>query len=1588
MSSNLRQRFCVALTGFSNEERERLIGVIKKLGGMYNSWQSCDQQGFTPSCTHVICSKPTRSEKFLAACATGKWIVTSKWLLDSAKKGKWLNEDDYEWSPKVPCQPSQQFQTGILAAPKKWRKTIASSGVGPFSDWKAAVVVADERKRVVYKRLLRYGGCKVIELKVQNQKFNLTEVVNSEVLYIFLDEGTKASASTLFECGVMCLHPEFIGDFLVASPSPDPSDYTIGCAITGSQRSIASTQQSSALISCSQSSATSTTDLCLPRSESHVQEFQPEIIEVSRRGSKRMCVQEKRGVDEVDSCCVKVTKKKRSGLTMRPGTNSQSSNSSLDNSGSQSSSEFQESAITRGKRKRTKASSSVHVLSNTKSDPKQQSLLLTLAQKTTLSTLIGKSVVPNDLSVSNKPNDLSASEKIVEKTLSVIGAGTVQGKTVLKKLREGSPRKESGKSATLSQSRKSVSSVVDSELSETQASPLKLSVSTRSRVSQLLQNVIVGVSDVQHSLDTAPRIKTVSTGITPGSTPSPTSTPPPSRSSSPCTFNKRLEVKLMRLESKSPRRSSPKSVVLSEPTKDSSSVVSKPTEGTSTSSIVGKPPGSNRLEVKLMRLESQSPRRSLPKSVVLSEPTKDSSSVVSKPTEGTSTSSIVGKPPGSNRLEVKLMRLESQSPLRSLPKSVVLSEPTKDSSSVVSKPTEGTSTSSIVGKSPGSNSCGVPKYTNSGTGGAANSGGDKSSSVLPTSSAIDHEITDKLTSDDSRIDPKIGAKRKLTDDDTVLGALQVIKKKKISEVHWMPTQIFSPKSAKEDLDEKDYLSVMPMSNALCNIFEAAVEENHFLSSLDIILSSMSTSKYPTARVIYHIIQGLLASDDAASSEEAFSTLMNILHMHPPSSSAMRTIYLQSLLNPAIAEHPKCAEWDFINTVMEKCLGNSEEFVTNYRMEEKKAQPVDPVLLEQNCRSVLKFIVAFLEQDYLSFSQRDNSKRLKRTLLLGQLLWPGGVNLGVVNRSVRDLLDCFTAAISQSIGDEGYKDDSTSQLQSLVFLAFECICLSEGRGTDTRFSFGPKTSLFLHELTNRLLSEFGDQPEHLLKAIETMKSPKLVMRVSQLALDTLDDSLLPEDEGDELTLEKIVQHYFYLLPKLVGVTAMTTPKKKKTSPLSSVGNSQPTPSSSFNTPLSQAKRSLSNHASPNVSSLKFGKNINKRNPKGETLLHVACIKNNVVRVRELLTIPGIDVNVTDFAGWTPLHEACNHGHVECIKELLVFKPHKTITSYFGKEKTNGIDMLAANEEGITPLHDAVLNDHKEAVRLLLCHGGAKLLKPRTVLGFSPADLAETDEMRELLTTKDFSSLESPCKKRVSLSFLSSQSQDSFSQQSQTSNLSFNDSSLGPCDEAYEEVLGPASLRKASTSTDCYKYVLFVYHLLQSYLEVYGICAMFDYVLEADPDQKPEHVELFDNVEEVFNDDNNNLRVSEHDSDKLVISRTRSGRVVQKKTFGDYVTDEKNRLEKKPDKLIDFTVKDLVETVPETAQKTHSGQGGQSLKTDRRELGTCQKDLAIYVDLDSHIKQFKHHLATISNQTIDDVCKMVLIQMSLFGHDYLD
>ncbi|XP_035514600.1 uncharacterized protein LOC118325864 [Morone saxatilis] len=127
-----------------------------------------------------------------------------------------------------------------------------------------------------------------------------------------------------------------------------------------------------------------------------------------------------------------------------------------------------------------------------------------------------------------------------------------------------------------------------------------------------------------------------------------------------------------------------------------------------------------------------------------------------------------------------------------------------------------------------------------------------------------------------------------------------------------------------------------------------------------------------------------------------------------------------------------------------------------------------------------------------------------------------------------------------------------------------------------------------------------------------------------------------------------------------------------------------------------------------------KQLNKRNEKGETLLHKACQREDLAQVKALIQA-GISVNIEDYAGWTALHEACDAGDEAVVEELL----------------RAGANVNARSCDGVTPLHDAVTSGHYQVVKLLLQYGSNA--SDKNVGGLSALDMAEEDNIKELLLT---------------------------------------------------------------------------------------------------------------------------------------------------------------------------------------------------------------------------------------------------------------
>ncbi|XP_056145993.1 SMC5-SMC6 complex localization factor protein 1 [Lampris incognitus] len=131
-------------------KKRKLIHGIQLLGGNYIGGSVYEQ-----ACTHIIVPQVLASEKFLSACAAGKWVVTPEYVLDSVKHGSWLAEEPYEIA-LFPGTPSAFYPV------RQWREKLDKGSLeGAFHNWRVLLMVKDPSCWATFERMLKAGGAKV-----------------------------------------------------------------------------------------------------------------------------------------------------------------------------------------------------------------------------------------------------------------------------------------------------------------------------------------------------------------------------------------------------------------------------------------------------------------------------------------------------------------------------------------------------------------------------------------------------------------------------------------------------------------------------------------------------------------------------------------------------------------------------------------------------------------------------------------------------------------------------------------------------------------------------------------------------------------------------------------------------------------------------------------------------------------------------------------------------------------------------------------------------------------------------------------------------------------------------------------------------------------------------------------------------------------------------------------------------------------------------------------------------------------------------------------------------------------------------------
>ncbi len=96
-------------------ERVEQQAAVQQLGG-----QSAHLHGYTEHATHILVKELRRTEKFLCACAAGRWILKPGYILSCRLNGQWLQEQSYEWNnPRKVDKEQKDLWHG---APRRWRQ--------------------------------------------------------------------------------------------------------------------------------------------------------------------------------------------------------------------------------------------------------------------------------------------------------------------------------------------------------------------------------------------------------------------------------------------------------------------------------------------------------------------------------------------------------------------------------------------------------------------------------------------------------------------------------------------------------------------------------------------------------------------------------------------------------------------------------------------------------------------------------------------------------------------------------------------------------------------------------------------------------------------------------------------------------------------------------------------------------------------------------------------------------------------------------------------------------------------------------------------------------------------------------------------------------------------------------------------------------------------------------------------------------------------------------------------------------------------------------------------------------------------------
>ncbi|XP_008699087.1 SMC5-SMC6 complex localization factor protein 1 isoform X1 [Ursus maritimus] len=513
-----------------------------------------------------------------------------------------------------------------------------------------------------------------------------------------------------------------------------------------------------------------------------------------------------------------------------------------------------------------------------------------------------------------------------------------------------------------------------------------------------------------------------------------------------------------------------------------------------------------------------------------------------------------------------------------------------------------------------------------------------------------------------------------------------------------------------------------------NLIESLIEGQFFKEAIE-ELSSLQAHYIPPVCLLHALLENILQDNIDTFSGRYFHILSALLHLHPPwKSPAMSRYYLE------LFQCPTCMKgaWSLIEVLIRSCLYN-ESFCHQI-----SKNIIGTKVLHL---TLLKFFFNLVESEVRHLTQKlydwSDSQSLKITgkAILLEIFWSGNEASGLLTKPVNMLLEWTIYSHKEKCkSNDVFKHELAYLLTGILGAAIDYwifLGLKRGKNVMRHMSddLGSYVSLSCDDFSSQELEIF----------ICSFSSSWLQMFVAEAVFKKLCLQSSISVSSEPLSLQKMVYSYLPALGKtgVHGTGKMQIPKKigqrpclesqrallmlngakqKQVEGLPELPELNLAKCSSSLKRLKKKSEGELSCSKENCPSLVTKMNFHKTNLKGETALHRACINNQVEKLILLLSLPGIDINVKDNAGWTPLHEACNYGNTVCVQEILQRCPE--------------VDLLT-QVDGVTPLHDALSNGHVEIGKLLLQRGGPVLLQQRNSKGELPLDYVVSSEIKEEL-----------------------------------------------------------------------------------------------------------------------------------------------------------------------------------------------------------------------------------------------------------------